>query len=85
MQWCQRLEADYRMDPWIWQSLDGPSFRHISKLCLSYFLFLSVSLGPVALVLQTGVEIFKESYLSFLEMIISMCPAGFWIENVCHV
>jgi hypothetical protein len=25
------LEADYGMDPWIWQSLDGPSFRHSSK------------------------------------------------------
>ena len=24
MQWCQRLEADYGMDPWVWQSLDGP-------------------------------------------------------------
>jgi hypothetical protein len=23
MQWCQRLEADYGVDPWIWQSLDG--------------------------------------------------------------
>ena len=23
MQWCQLLEADYGMDPWIWQSLDG--------------------------------------------------------------
>jgi hypothetical protein len=23
MQWCQRLEADYGMDPWVWQSLDG--------------------------------------------------------------
>ena len=34
MQWCQRLEANYGMDPWIWQSLDGPSFRHSSKLCL---------------------------------------------------
>jgi hypothetical protein len=22
------------MDPWIWQSLDGPSFRLSSKLCL---------------------------------------------------
>jgi hypothetical protein len=21
MQWCQRLEADYEMDPWIWQYL----------------------------------------------------------------
>ena len=28
MQWCQRLEADHGMDLWIWQSLDGPSFRH---------------------------------------------------------
>jgi hypothetical protein len=25
MQWCQHLEADYGVDPWIWQSLDGPS------------------------------------------------------------
>jgi hypothetical protein len=24
MQWCQRLEADYGIDPQIWQSLDGP-------------------------------------------------------------
>jgi hypothetical protein len=34
MQWCQRLEAYYGMDPWLWQSLDGPSFRLSSKLCL---------------------------------------------------
>jgi hypothetical protein len=34
MQWSQRLEADYRMDPRVWQSLDGPSFRLSSKLCL---------------------------------------------------
>jgi hypothetical protein len=34
MQWCQRLEADYGMDPWIWQSLDDPSFHLSSKLCL---------------------------------------------------
>jgi hypothetical protein len=34
MQWCQRLEADYGMDPQEWQSLDGPSFRLSSKLCL---------------------------------------------------
>ena len=26
MQWCQRLDADYGVDPWIWQSLHGPSF-----------------------------------------------------------
>jgi hypothetical protein len=34
MQWCQLLKADYGMDPQIWQSLDGPSFRFSSKLCL---------------------------------------------------
>ena len=27
MQWCLRLEADYGMDPWVRQSLDGPSFN----------------------------------------------------------
>jgi hypothetical protein len=34
MQWCQRLDADYGVDPCIWQSLDGPSFHLSSKLCL---------------------------------------------------
>jgi hypothetical protein len=34
MQWCQRLEADYGMDPRIWQPLDGPSFCLNSKCCL---------------------------------------------------
>jgi hypothetical protein len=34
MEWCQHLEADYRMDPWIWQFLDGPNFHLSSKLCL---------------------------------------------------
>jgi hypothetical protein len=24
MQWCQRLDAHYGVDPWIWQSLHGP-------------------------------------------------------------
>ena len=33
-QWCQHLEADYGMDPWVWQSLDGPSFHLSSNLCL---------------------------------------------------
>ena len=30
----QCFEADYGVDPWIWQSLDGPSFRLSSKFCL---------------------------------------------------
>ena len=34
MGWCLHLEADYGMDPWVGQSLDGPSFRLNSKLCL---------------------------------------------------
>ena len=34
MQWCQHLEADYGIDPQVWQSLDGPSFPLSSKLCL---------------------------------------------------
>ena len=27
MQWCQRLDADYGVDPWIRQSLHGPPFN----------------------------------------------------------
>ena len=34
MQWCQCLDADYGVDPWIWQSLHGQSFHLSSKLCL---------------------------------------------------
>ena len=34
MQWCQHLDADYGVDPWIWQSLHGLSFHLSSKLCL---------------------------------------------------
>jgi hypothetical protein len=34
MQWCQGLEADYGMDPWVWQSLDGPFLCLSSKFCL---------------------------------------------------
>jgi hypothetical protein len=32
MQWCQRLDADYGVDPWIRQTLHGPSFHLSSKL-----------------------------------------------------
>jgi hypothetical protein len=41
MQWCQRLEADYGVNPWIWQSLDGPSFRLIHIMCLATITFFS--------------------------------------------
>jgi hypothetical protein len=33
-QWCSHLKADYGVDPWIWQSLNSPSFCLSSKLCL---------------------------------------------------
>jgi hypothetical protein len=35
MQWCQRLEADYGVDPRVWQSLDGPSFHHTSDKAIT--------------------------------------------------
>jgi hypothetical protein len=38
MQWCHCLEANYGMDLWIWQSLDGPSFCLSSKLCLCNYM-----------------------------------------------
>ena len=41
MQWCQRLDADYGVDPWIWHSLHGPSFHLSSKLCLCNSLLTS--------------------------------------------
>jgi hypothetical protein len=59
MQWCQHLEADYGMDPCIWQSLDGPSFRHSSKFCFLDFLvffetgFLCIALAVLELTLKT--------------------------------
>jgi hypothetical protein len=54
MQWCQRLEADYGVDPLIWQSLDGPSilsgqsWKFLSKgsnLFINYNCFLSTRLN----------------------------------------
>ena len=32
------MEADYGMDPRVWQSLDGPSFRLSSKTCSTMFI-----------------------------------------------
>jgi hypothetical protein len=43
MQWCQRLEADYGMDPRIWQSLDGPSFHLSSKSDFFFSLYKATS------------------------------------------
>ena len=44
------LEADYGMDPQIWQSLDGPSFHLSSKLCL-----LTPSMGVLFPGLRRGI------------------------------
>jgi hypothetical protein len=49
MQWCQRLDADYGVDPWLWQSLHGPSFHLSSKLrlCNSFHGTLNfLGMGP---------------------------------------
>jgi hypothetical protein len=54
MQWCQRLDADYGVDPWIWQSLHGPSFHLSSKLCLCFKTLLSTSLFPSQRVCRKG-------------------------------
>ena len=36
MQWCLGLVVVYGMDPWVGQSLDGPSFYLSSELCNSF-------------------------------------------------
>jgi hypothetical protein len=50
MQWCQCLEADYGMDPWIWQSLDGPSFCNlgsfIKRLLLVFVMMIVKAVVP---------------------------------------
>jgi hypothetical protein len=58
MQWCQHLEADYGMDPCIWQSLDGPSFHHSSKFCLcnsSGFSSDRINLSPYCMVFNAAI------------------------------
>jgi hypothetical protein len=50
MQWCQHLEADYGMYPWIWQSLDGPfaaCFKVIKQMILLSAGYISDLGGPV--------------------------------------
>ena len=49
MQWCQRLEADYGMDLWVWQSLDGPSFRLSPN-----FVSVTPSMGVLFPILRRG-------------------------------
>jgi hypothetical protein len=39
MQWCHCLEANYGMDLWIWQSLDGFSIIIIFGCLIWFFVF----------------------------------------------
>jgi hypothetical protein len=49
MQWCQRLEADYGMDPWIWQSLDVHPFVSVPN-----FVSVIPSMGVLFPILRRG-------------------------------
>jgi hypothetical protein len=66
MQRCQRLEADYRMYPHIWQTLNGLSFHLSPKLCLcnSFHAFMGV-LFPI---LRRGkvFTLWSSFFLSFI-------------------
>jgi hypothetical protein len=48
MQWCQRLDADYGVDPWLWQSLHGPSFLDLTAQTIAV-LFRKFSPMPISL------------------------------------
>jgi hypothetical protein len=82
MQWCQRLEADYGMDPRVWQSLDGPSFRLSSKLCLCNFFLLTIEKLPVTLTsILEEMESFTDfsqvlSSTGFLSLLLLQCKHG---------
>ena len=78
VQWCQRLEADYGMDPWIWQSLDGPSFCLSSKLCLCNsfhgWLFPILRRGKVS----TLWSLFFFSFMCFANCTLYLAILSFW-------
>jgi hypothetical protein len=64
MQWCQRLDADYGVDPWIRQSLHGPSFHLSSKLCLcNSFQGCFVPISKEGHSVHTSVFIFLEFHV----------------------
>jgi hypothetical protein len=64
MQWCKRLEADYGMDPRVWESLDDSSFHLSSKLCL----LQTPSMGVLFPILRRGKvsTLWSSFFLSFM-------------------
>ena len=76
MQWCQCLEDDYGMDPWIWQSLDGlslrlwyvvASFLLTSKNVFNFFLYSFLDQGITE---KTFVHFQRECWLSIIYVVI---------------
>ena len=63
VQWCQRLEADYGVDPWIRQSLDGPPFVSAPN-----FVSVTPSMGVLFPVLRRGKvsTLWSSFFLSFM-------------------
>jgi hypothetical protein len=78
MQWCHSLEANYEMDPWIWQSLDGPSFCLSSKLCLCNsfhgWLFPILRRGKVSTLWSS----FFFSFMCFANCTLYLAILSFW-------
>jgi hypothetical protein len=62
MQWCQHFEADYGMDPRVWQSLDGPSF--VSAL---NFVSVTPSMGVLYIYTMEYYSVIKKNeFMKFL-------------------
>jgi hypothetical protein len=74
MQWCLRLETDYGMDPRVWHSLDGPSFRLNSKLCL-YNSFLELRNLPASACQVLGLK-HALPHLAFFFLFLG------WVEKI---
>jgi hypothetical protein len=75
MQWCLHLEADFGMDPRVWQSIDGPSFHLSSKLCLP------PSMGVLHPILRRGKVTTRWSLFFLSFMYFATCVLGilnFW-------
>jgi hypothetical protein len=54
MQWCQRLEADYGVDPWIWQSLLKIFLSYMYECLLACAYIHCVCVCPVSVKARRG-------------------------------